>query len=301
MELSFVIDALRRYFWIVPIFAVLGMLPGIALGRTAEPTYVARAVLLVVPPRENRVEISFGGDNDRYISSELATMGSNQLAEEVAVRLDNGMDARDITESVTFIHPPRTDIVQVVAETPDPERSQVLANTLAQAYLDGLYDDVDGNQSPEAEQIDAQLASISEQLAAVDQSIEAAMLPFITPPDDVDGELPPIPGVEQVAPGLASQKTILLAQYTQLLTARTEFDLDPELQVASELVQEATIPLVPLLPQSRLLIAAGFIGGTFMGLLAAVVLARLSPRLLRGLACSLLKIRAASPCSSSVW
>lgn len=280
MELSFVIDALKRYFWIVPIFAVLGALPGLVQGRDAEPEYTARAVLLVVPARESRVEISFGGDNDRYISSEIVTMGSTQVAEEVAARLDDGTTADDVTDSTTFVHPPQTDIVQVVVETDDPARSQAIANNISKVYLSRLDASIGELNAPEAERLQDEIDALNAQLAQVDEQIEAAMLPFITPPTDGEGELPPIPAVDQVAPSLSSQKSILLARYTQLLTAQTEFSLDPDLQVASELVQEATLPLVPRLPRSNIFAAVGFIGGAFIGLLVAVLMARLSLRLL---------------------
>lgn len=280
MELSFVIDALKRYFWIVPILAVLGALPGLFLGQNAEPVYTARAVLLVVPARESRVEISFGSDNDRYISSEMVTMGSTQVAEEVAARLDDGTTVDDVTDSTSLVHPPQTDIVQVVVETDDPARSQAIANNLSKVYLSRLEASVGEMNSPEAERLQDELDALNAQLAEVDDQIAAAMLPFITPPTGGEGEQPPIPAVDQVAPSLSSQKSILLARYTQLLTAQTEISLDPDLQVASELVQEAPLPLVPRLPRSNMLAAVGFIGGAFAGLLIAVLLARLSPRLL---------------------
>ncbi len=83
-----------------------------------------------------------------------------------------------------------------------------------------------------------------------------------------------------MAPDLVSERQILLAEYESASATRDQLNVSARLRVASEVVQRATLPSEPEpTPANRLLIA-GIMGGGFAGLLAAVVLARLSPRVL---------------------
>ena len=282
MELTFILDAVRRYFWFIPLFAVLFSLPGLALSQGAQATWQTGAVLSVVPAaRDSQIDISFGGDSERYVAGQIAAMGSTALAEEVAERVGDGIDATEISEVTTIQHVPNTDIVQVLVTTESPERSQTIANAFAETYIDSLFAQIDTSRSPESDRLNAQLSDLRQQIAEVDAEISNEMARFLEPSlAPSGGELPPVPALEQVVPALVSEKTILLTQYSQILTAVTELDLNPQLTVASEILQPARLPLAPILPRTRLLTAAGLIGGVFLGVLAAVVAARLSPRLL---------------------
>ena len=55
MELSFVISAVRRRWWLVVIFAVLGALAARELSKPGVTEYEANAVLLVQPPTGTNV------------------------------------------------------------------------------------------------------------------------------------------------------------------------------------------------------------------------------------------------------
>jgi len=282
MELTFILDAVRRYFWFIPLFGLLFALPGLALSQSAQATWQANAVLSVVPAaRDSQIDISFGGDSERYVAGQIAAMGSTALAEKVAERVGDGVDATEISNVTTFQHVTNTDIVQLVVTTESPQRSQTIANAFAETYIESLFAQINTSISPESNRLSEQLSDIRQQIADVDAEITTQMARFLDPPDVSNGgEIPPVPALEQVVPALVSEKTILLSQYSQILTALTELDLNPQLRVASEVLQPAPLPLAPILPRTKLLTAAGLIGGLFLGVLAAVVAARLSPRLL---------------------
>lgn len=282
MELTFILDAVRRYFWFIPLFGVLFALPGLVLSRTAQPTWEAVTVLSIVPAvRDSPLDTSPGGDRDRYVAGQIAAMGSVDLAEDVADRVGDGVDAAEVSDALFSTQVPGTDIVRVEVTTDSPQRSQEIANSFAAAYLDSLASKIDTTGSSEFDRTNGQLLELRRQIAAVDDEISTQMARFVDAvPTSPGGELPPIPALEQVVPALVSEKTILLTQYEQILTAQTELDLNPELRVASEVLQPAALPLTPILPRTKLLAAAGMLGGIFLGVLAAVVAARLSPRLL---------------------
>jgi Mrp family chromosome partitioning ATPase len=82
------------------------------------------------------------------------------------------------------------------------------------------------------------------------------------------------PSVEQVAPSLASEKETLSTQYSELQATRSE--LSSGLRVSSRIVREANLPTEPLASSSKVLVLVGAVAGAFLGLLTAVVVARLS-------------------------
>ena len=89
------------------------------------------------------------------------------------------------------------------------------------------------------------------------------------------------PTLEQVAPDLVSRKDSLQAEYSQLLASKTALEIDQRLRVTSSIVQRGTVPDEPEPPRT-MLVYAGALGGFFIGLVGAVLLGRLSPRMLDG-------------------
>lgn len=270
MELAFLTNAIRRYYWVIILAAVVGAMPGLLVGGGGSDQYESRAVLLVAPPSQSLPQDSSAGDPDRYVSGQLSVLRSQGLSERVAEELDDGSDAGDVAGSVRFEREPLTDVVTIVASTAIPERSQAIADAYLAVYLDQVRAQLDGTQEPDLERLDAEIASVRTELADVDQRMTDALAPYLT--------RDPIPTLEQVAPGLISEKAILLNQYTELQASRTE--LSTGLRVSSEIVQVASLPTEPLASSRTALLAVGVAGGVFAGLAAASVVARLSPTVL---------------------
>src|SRR5687767_5874916 len=100
MELAFVIDAVRRYFWVVIVGALLGGAAAAGLQTNAPDTFESRGVLLVTPP----VGGGSSGDSERYVAGQLAILRSAGLAEQVAEELDDDTSAAAVAGAVTFEH-----------------------------------------------------------------------------------------------------------------------------------------------------------------------------------------------------
>jgi len=279
MELSFIFDAVRRYLWIVVMFAVLGSLPALAIQLGADAEFESRAVLLVVPARDARVQINVTNENERYVLGQLAVLQSRALAERVAVSLDDGTTASALLSTLSLNHIPETDIVEVVVRTPVPERSSTIADAYVDAYVASLSEPVDIARSPEIGVLDDELSDIRERLSTVDGAIGEAMAPFLVIDGDPTGSrLQQIPTPAQVVPSLVSEQQILLTEYDQALTARNELQRGSVLRVSTEVIERATTPLDPIGGRGGLLMVAGALVGGFLGVLSAVILARLSSR-----------------------
>jgi Mrp family chromosome partitioning ATPase/capsular polysaccharide biosynthesis protein len=275
VEVGFIASALRRFWPVVVVTAVLGALPAWWLQRVEAPKYNATAVLLLRPPSESRSQV-WSGDPDRYVIGQIGVLQSDGLAEGVATQVGGGLTRDDVLEAVTIAQRPATDLVDITARTVDPEQSVKIADAYVDLYFVAARAAVDESQRPDIERLDAELEVVQSQLDGVDAEIVRRMEPFL--PDRTLGASQQftVPGVDQVAPDLISQKETLLFQYSQLLTTKSDLELNARLRVTSEIVQRATAPETPTSPSFRLFSAAGGIAGLFAGFVLAILLARLS-------------------------
>jgi Mrp family chromosome partitioning ATPase len=277
VELSFVISAIRRYLWLPLVGALLGGLAGFAVENRGTSNYESVAIMLVTPPSESRVNVSFTSDPDRYVVGELSVLRSTALAETVAAAVGGGISTAQVQASTTFTHELRTDIVSVVAATADPELSKKIADAYLDLYFERINAAVDEQQGPEIESLDNQLADLNEQIKAVDAEIDGVMKPYLDRLEQSPDSF--IPGLEQVAPDLVSRKESLQSEYSQLLSSRTQLEVSQRLRVTSQTVQRGTVPS-DAAPPATVLVYAGAIGGFFAGIIGAVLLGRLSPKVL---------------------
>lgn len=262
MELAFLTSAGRRYWWLIGLCALLGAIPGLVLVDGGQVLYESRAVLLISPPTDAQTVVNLSGDPDRYVAGEMSVLESlsEQVAEEV------GIDPGDLDGAVSFEQQPETDVVIVVVANADPEVAQQLADTFISQYFSSLRQQLSSTVDPAIEEIDAEIATVRDELTELDEQITDQLAPFL------DREA--VPSVEQVAPTLATEKEALLARLAELETQRSE--LSRGLRVQSRLVRDATLPTEPLGSSRRTFVAAGLVAGGFLGLLAAVLIARVS-------------------------
>lgn len=98
MELSFVFNALRRYWWVFVACTVLGAVAGVLGNDRGSELYESTAVLIVSPPSESRVQVSFTNDPDRYVIGQLSVLRSDDLAERVANEVGDGATTGEVSE-----------------------------------------------------------------------------------------------------------------------------------------------------------------------------------------------------------
>lgn len=275
MELAFVIDSVRRYAWVVILGSLLGAAAAVLAQGSNPSLYQSTAQLLIVPTSDAAL---IAPDSERYVFNQIAVLENANLAERVADQVDDDSTAAGIAATVRFEHIPQTDLVNVIVETGDPQRSQDIANAYLDEYFASLRAQVVETQQPELDNINAQLTAVQARLDVVNAEIEARLAPYLNRLNATTSPFVPTP--EQVAPGLASERLFLETQYTEILAAQADLTLNTTSQLASEIVQRGTLPEVPFSRSNNLLVVAGLIGGAFFGLLAAALLGRFSPRLL---------------------
>ena len=279
MDLSFVVSAVKRYWWLALGGLLIGSAVGVTLRGETETVYQSRALLYIAPPS---ISPATGGtSSDRYVAGQLLVLGSYSAAEDVAQAAGEGQTADSVLATLSVIQAQNTDIVELTVSTPEARLSQKIAVVYVQQYFSNLQTQVDVTRNSSLAGVDAKLVVLQEQLTAIDAAIAAAMAPYLPPAGTVcTTSCPPIPPIEQVVPNLVSQKQSVLSQLQNVTATKNQLELGDRVRVASQVVQDATLPTVPLVSSNRKILVAGVLGGLVLGLVLAVFAARVSRKVL---------------------
>ncbi|MCP3988514.1 MAG: hypothetical protein GY724_05555 [Actinomycetia bacterium] len=279
MELSFVISALRRRFWVVTLLALLGSLPGLTADPPTSSEFESTAILLVQPP--TRATVNFFSTNpDRYVTSQISVLTSQSLAADVANRagaqLGEPLTAADLSTLVEIEHIPETDIVEVTTKA----GSAVAATTISQAYVE-LY--VEGLATTDEDQVqradlERQIETLENRLSALDDRLQEAMREYLPRPNDPVPD--PIPPAENVDPSAVSQRQLVLNELSQLLVSLNELEAQSRLRVNTEIISDAPMPLEANPQGGNFLLAGGLLAGIILGVVIALMWARFSTKVL---------------------
>ncbi len=261
MELSFVISALKKRFWIIALFAIAGFLLGLTLAPS-DISYQAESKLVVRQP------VGDSQNSERYIATELNVIESSRFVRETAEQFPE-LEFDDVAEAIEVEHDPETDIVSIIARHPVQNLPIPLANAYANAYIDSVQS---GSLNPtETEQIRIQLfgdpedeesIGLIEQVEDINQEIDS------TVPSDVIS-------LEVAAPDLEWERTRLTNEISVLQDRLNALEVPANSRVFDEAVRA-----VPISSGSEIFIFGGLVAGSLLGLLTALSWARFSTKVL---------------------
>lgn len=268
MELSFIISAIRRRFWLVILFTVLGGVIGMAVSRAQDTNeYETTAALLVQPPQTPGT-FNTTNDPDRYVLSQQRALESVALAEQVAATLP-GETKESVHDAVKIKHRARTDILEIVVRSEDPQRAADIANAYAVTYLRNLQAAAPTEQQGLDlfnERIDSIKARLDEIGPLLNESFR---------PNPAFQNIPP-----QGDQKLLAEQQRLLAEYNAYITEIVNLQASAFARVTSSIVENAVVPTETVTSSSRLFVVAGLVGGLALGIVAAILAARLSTKVL---------------------
>ncbi len=266
MEIGYIFAVIRRYWWITAVLALLGLAAGYTLASPGVAKYESSALVVLPEPTS--------GSPERQIASQLVVLGSQVVREGAAERV--GLDPDDplLTDAVSVGVLTGTNVVQVTALTTSPQLSADLANAVVDEYQELLSANAATVSETEREALDTEIDVLGRSLADLDARIAEVLAPFLT------SESLTIPTIEQVAPDLSSQRSVVLDQYRNAVTARSELERRVDVASPNEVLQRAEPATAPNTGSRKLIAAAGLVAGALLGVAAAVVVARLSKRVL---------------------
>lgn len=274
MELSFVFAALKRRWWIVLIFAELGVLPFVLGGGPATTSvFESEARLEILAPNDARTTAS---QPDRYLLSQIEVLQSRQLAEAVAERLGDPDGVRGVIRSSGFEHVPETDVVVVSVRQTDAENARRVAQEIVDTYISNLRAAESALVEPDLARLDSEIAASRAALAEVNERIREAFAPYLSLTTDQPRQ---IPNETVLVPNEAAERQFLLADILRLEQERNALVNQPS-QINTSVIQNATLPTSPITETGGVFEIAAFIGMLLLGISAALLWARFSPKVL---------------------
>jgi len=260
MELSFVISALKKRFWVIALFAILGFLIGV-LSTPKDQTWTSSVGLVVRQP------IGGNQDPDRYLATEINVIRSSIFIKETADRF-NGLDFVDIAESIDIEQRPETDNVLIVATHKDKNLPIDIANIYAEAYISSI--EQGSSNVKETEKLEQELGDqdnpVEDTLYFDMQQINSEIARKLDS-DTVS--------LETVDPELAWKRTSL----SNKIEAK-EARLNALAVPANSYVFEKAVQADSTSNGSSIFIVGGLISGGLLGLLIALTWARFSTKVL---------------------
>jgi len=279
MELSFVISALRRRFWVVTLLALLGSLPGLLADPPTSSVFESISVLEVRPPTRATVNY-FNTDPDRYVTSQMAVLTSDSLASDVAQRasaeLGENLGLVEVKRLVEIEQVPETDIVEITTKAGSAEAARVVSQAFADLYVQGLA--TTDEDQVQLVDLDRQIDTLENRLAMLDDRLREAMAPYLPRRNDATPD--PIPPAENVDPYAVSQRQLVQSELSQLRSARNDLELQSRVRVNSAVISNAPLPLQANPPGGNLLLAGGLLAGVVLGVVVALMWGRFSAKVL---------------------
>ncbi len=268
MELGFIAAAMKRYLIMVLLCAAVGVGLAVMAVRAAQVQYEARAIVLVLPPSTGNGS-TYTGDPDRYIDAEISTLYSTTIQSLVVEKVP-GESPASIAAAVTFEQRANSDVVDIIALTESPDRSQALVNAYAAAYIEHAeaLAQKASEPSPELTALVEQLNTLEVELAELTENIRDALPAGATDLSQTNDTV-----------SLAQRDAVLL-EYQRLLDTKTRLENESEVDVNSEVLDLSGLPAAPVGGGSRLLLALGLVGGVGLGASVALLRARFSSEII---------------------
>ena len=113
MELSFLINALKRYWWVTALCVLATTLVALTLKSESVISYGSRALLIISPPGEAQAALTFSGNSDRYIAGQINVLTSEAMASKVAQQVGGGANPASMQLSVTVTQRTGSDVVEL--------------------------------------------------------------------------------------------------------------------------------------------------------------------------------------------
>ena len=143
---------IRRWAWILALGLIIGLIAGFVVSNLQAPVYAASTKLLVSNQLQGKTSDFAGLSNDQLVETYIELLNTDRLREAASKKIGVEIDPSQI--SVQRVA--HTQIVEIRAESHDPEQAAQIANTIAVILIDE-------NGATRAEQFAAQEATLSKQ------------------------------------------------------------------------------------------------------------------------------------------
>jgi Mrp family chromosome partitioning ATPase/capsular polysaccharide biosynthesis protein len=295
VELRQYLEVLNRRKWLIVSMVVLvAAVAGVA-SALRPSTYTAHARVLLRPndPAEQfnpAVGTGSSADPDRYVAAQVDIVTSPAVIGQVAKKLARTSPGT-LVRTVSASQVGTSDLVDIRASSLKAADAARTANGIAAAYIENRRElNVSGYRRA-VDDLNAQLLSLQQQIAATDQQINAsAMVTAVESQSrtqsgnrSTNPVAPTTPGAVTVDSGLSAARDAAVAQYQTIFERQQELLINISLQRGqAEIVSRATVPGSPSSPRPlRDTVLGGFLG-LLLGVGIAFVREHLDDRIRSG-------------------
>lgn len=282
MELSFVLAALRRRWWVVLYVAQFGLWPFFLLGGGAA-TYQSAGLLEILEPDD---VFSFSSVPDRYLLSQLEVLQSSGFAGQVVESLGGDISIEALAAVTEMEHLPETDVVLIKAITGDAEESQAIVQAYLDVYTTMLVEEENSVKVPLLEEYQTQLEAAELRLGVVVTELADLLQRHRDKYTNVNSTL----GV--IDPDSVPGAGILAVEKNRLIVDIARFDqlknglVDEQSKINSRVLESASLASAPLPSSSNTIKYAILFGFIVLGVSTAITWARFSAMVLDATAAS---------------
>ena len=151
---------LRRWAWVLALGLIIGLIAGYVASNLQQPVYAASTKLLVSNQLQGKTSDFAGLNNDQLIETYIELLNTDHLREVASENIEVEIDPGQITVQRVA----HTQILEISAESHDPEQAAQIANTMAVILINE-------NGATRAEQFAAQEATLSKQVDEMKEQI----------------------------------------------------------------------------------------------------------------------------------
>ncbi len=255
------IGRIRRFWWLVLLGALLGLVAGSAAVALIQKQYTSATTVFVYPPTD-QTQVSGARTNSNVnMDNELQFLTSVDVVTYAKGLLKVDTEADVLEKNLTATVPANTSVILVSFQASSPAKAQAYSHAFAQAYLDVRKDQGAKAVAAQTEKLTAQQAALQKQVSQFAGEVAATA-----------SSAPAHQNALVQLDILKSQISSVQGRLQQLAA------IDP---TAGDILQDATLPTAPSKPIPPLYVGTGIFVGLLLGLALAIGAARLDKRVRR--------------------
>ena len=253
---------LRRWWWLIASFTILGTLCGLGYYKTVHKVYTATASVNVTGTSQTVNQVANGRTTGTVnLDTEAQVVQSAAVAQAAAKLMHSPESLQQILNRVSVLVPANSQVLSIRCQATTADRAATCAQSFAQAYLSYSKTSAEAAINDQLSALKSRISSL--QSASAKLTIEASGLPTNSSQRA---------GAEEQLNSDHSQLSSLNSEIAQLTTDLADLS-------GGSIISNATPPQRPTSPKLSLIVPSGLLVGLLIGLVLAFMVDRTNRRI----------------------
>jgi capsular polysaccharide biosynthesis protein/MinD-like ATPase involved in chromosome partitioning or flagellar assembly len=254
LQLADYAGVLRRRWWLIVVFAVVGILGSVGFYAKAHKVYVATASVYVTATSATANQVADGRTSGAVnLDTEAQVVQSATVAQAAAKLMHSPAPLQKLIDRVSVTVPANSQVLLISCEAGSADGSAICAQSFAQAYL--TY-----TATSTTSAANSQISSLQSKISA----LEAASAKLSV-------EVGSLPSNSSQRATAQQQLTSDQSQLDSLNSQVAELTAELANPSGGSIISSATPPSSPSSPRKLLVFPSGLVAGLLIGLIAAFI------------------------------